>query len=89
MARFSSTFIRDTVKHILIPSILGNKNIILNVIPDAVFYGSVQVNGKWDSFNISWLPTNNTNYGRLFYEVKINDASKDTTVCIKVWLLLK
>lgn len=64
---------------ILDPS-LQELNTSLTVIPDPVMHQSVRVQGAWDSFNITWDPVTNVNYGQLFYEIKIsNVAKKDFT----------
>lgn len=58
----------------------GNQNKVVNVIPGPVVYDTVQVEGTWENFNITWAPSNTTDYGKLFYEVKINDGSKKDTM---------
>lgn len=59
----------------------GNQStVVVNVIPGPVLYDTVQVEGTWDDFNITWSPSNTTDYGKLFYEVKINDGSKKDTM---------
>ncbi|XP_076645581.1 receptor protein-tyrosine kinase sevenless isoform X2 [Halictus rubicundus] len=43
------------------------------VLPKAVSYNSIRVEGTWRNFNISWDPVDNINYGTVFYEVKFAD----------------
>ncbi|XP_033362153.1 proto-oncogene tyrosine-protein kinase ROS isoform X1 [Bombus vosnesenskii] len=43
------------------------------VLPNAVNYSSIRVEGSWRNFNISWDPVENINYGTVFYEVKFAD----------------
>ncbi|XP_076244805.1 receptor protein-tyrosine kinase sevenless isoform X2 [Calliopsis andreniformis] len=43
------------------------------VLPNAVNYSSIRVEGTWRNFNISWDPVENINYGTVFYEVKFAD----------------
>lgn len=56
--------------------ILGNLDVTeddLNVLPEVVDPMSVRVVGTWDSFNISWQPITNVNFGTVFYEIKIGE----------------
>ncbi|KAK0161869.1 hypothetical protein PV327_008274 [Microctonus hyperodae] len=53
------------------PNNLTSENI--SVIPIAVKYDSIRVEGSWQNFNVSWDPVTNTNYGTVFYEVKFAD----------------
>lgn len=46
---------------------------IVTVLPNAVNYDSIRVEGTWRNFNISWDPVENINYGTVFYEVKFAD----------------
>lgn len=43
------------------------------VLPNAVDFDSIRVEGTWRNFNISWNPVKNINYGTVFYEVKFAD----------------
>ncbi|XP_043257692.1 proto-oncogene tyrosine-protein kinase ROS isoform X3 [Colletes gigas] len=43
------------------------------ILPNAVNYSSIRVEGTWRNFNISWDPVENINYGTVFYEVKFAD----------------
>lgn len=43
----------------------------VNVLPDAIDESSLNVIGTWDSFNITWKPVVNVNFGDIFYEIKI------------------
>ncbi|XP_018353318.1 PREDICTED: proto-oncogene tyrosine-protein kinase ROS isoform X2 [Trachymyrmex septentrionalis] len=43
------------------------------VLPNAVDFDSIRVEGTWRNFNISWDPVKNINYGTVFYEVKFAD----------------
>ncbi|XP_057670694.1 proto-oncogene tyrosine-protein kinase ROS isoform X2 [Diorhabda carinulata] len=65
----------------------------LNVIPEMVESKSVRVDGSCDSFNITWDPVTNVNYGTVFYEIqivnrtKIDDVTIITTIpTVKCWL---
>lgn len=44
----------------------------ISVIPEPVKEDSITTKGMWDSFNITWSPCRNVNYGTVFYEVKID-----------------
>ncbi|XP_034935442.1 proto-oncogene tyrosine-protein kinase ROS isoform X2 [Chelonus insularis] len=50
------------------PDGLTKENI--SVIPRAVAFDSIRVEGTWRNFYVTWDPVNNTNYGTVFYEVK-------------------
>lgn len=51
------------------------------VIPEMVDRSSVRVVGPSNSFNVTWDPVNNVNYGEVFYEVSIDSLSRnDSTV---------
>lgn len=41
----------------------------VNVNPDPVSKWSIDISGQWNNFTLSWLPVNNTNYGKVLYEV--------------------
>lgn len=52
----------------------------LNVIPGQVDGTLIKVLGTSESFNITWEPVINVNYGKVFYEVHLNDSSVMTTM---------
>ncbi|XP_014223646.1 proto-oncogene tyrosine-protein kinase ROS [Trichogramma pretiosum] len=45
----------------------------LVVRPEAVNVSSIRIEGNWRDFNVTWQAVNNTNYGRVFYEVSFAD----------------
>ena len=53
--------------HRVLPKISGS----INVIPDAIPNASIQIQGTYKFFNITWDPVTNVNYGSVFYEIKI------------------
>ncbi|XP_015429752.1 PREDICTED: proto-oncogene tyrosine-protein kinase ROS [Dufourea novaeangliae] len=53
------------------PNNLTSETVV--VLPKAVNYNSIRVEGTWRNFNISWDPVENINYGTVFYEVKFAD----------------
>lgn len=53
------------------PKNLTSENVI--VLPDAVDFDSIRIEGTGRNFNISWDPVKNINYGTVFYEVKFTD----------------
>ncbi|XP_076297885.1 receptor protein-tyrosine kinase sevenless isoform X2 [Lasioglossum baleicum] len=53
------------------PNSLVSETVV--VLPKAVSYNSIRVEGTWRNFNISWDPVDNINYGTVFYEVKFAD----------------
>ncbi|CAH0553544.1 unnamed protein product [Brassicogethes aeneus] len=46
------------------------------VIPEAIDKDSIKVLGSTSSFNISWDPVENVNYGTVFYEVQIESFAR-------------
>ncbi|CAG9858272.1 unnamed protein product [Phyllotreta striolata] len=65
----------------------------VNVIPSMVDENSVKVYGSYQSFNITWNPITNVNYGTVFYELQDTSQSKlnsfdivTTEPSIKYWL---
>ncbi|KAI4460354.1 tyrosine-protein kinase receptor [Holotrichia oblita] len=57
-----------------LPGSFNIKEEDINVLPDVVDVSSVRVVGTWDSFNISWRPIENVNFGTVFYEIKIGES---------------
>jgi proto-oncogene tyrosine-protein kinase ROS len=43
------------------------------VRPQSVNVSSIAISGTWRDFNITWQRVNNTNYGKVFYEVAFTD----------------
>lgn len=43
----------------------------VSVIPDQVSEESIQIIGTYKFFNITWNPVKNVNYGKIFYEIKV------------------
>ncbi|XP_030754698.1 proto-oncogene tyrosine-protein kinase ROS-like isoform X3 [Sitophilus oryzae] len=62
------------------PSNLTAGNI--NVIPKEIDTGSVKVSGSSDSFNITWSPIKNVNYGVVFYEIQIDGLPRNNSTII-------
>ncbi|XP_045468365.1 proto-oncogene tyrosine-protein kinase ROS isoform X2 [Harmonia axyridis] len=52
------------------------------VIPNIVQRNSIKVFGNSDSFNVSWYPVTNVNYGTVFYEVQIDNLSRNNSTII-------
>jgi proto-oncogene tyrosine-protein kinase ROS len=46
----------------------------VQVNPDPVMKWSIVIGGKWNNFTIQWHPVNNTNYGKVLYEVVVNNS---------------
>lgn len=44
----------------------------INVIPEQVNSSLIRVVGTSESFNVTWEPITNVNYGKVFYEIEIN-----------------
>lgn len=47
------------------------------VTPSKVDSRSVRVVGNSESFNVTWDPVKNINYGSVFYEIQIEKHSKE------------
>lgn len=45
------------------------------------------MNGSWESFNITWTPVKNVNFGTVFYEMSIKDETKNESAVTKVTIL--
>lgn len=60
----------------------------INVMPGMLNKSSIKVVGSSQSFNITWNPIKNVNYGTIFYEVQIDSPSKsDSAVsCVNNYL---
>lgn len=57
----------------------------LNVIPESVNESTIQVEGKWNFFKISWKPIMSVTYGDVFYEVRfLNHTSTQTEASIEI-----
>lgn len=57
-----------------------------DVIPKPVTQSSIRVSGSWETFNISWNPVTNVNYGQVVYEVKVRDGSgREMSVRLDSW----
>lgn len=57
----------------------------LNVIPEAVNASTIQVNGKWNFFTVSWQPSETVNYGVVFYEIRyLNHSIVDKRSFIEI-----
>ncbi|KAL3277022.1 hypothetical protein HHI36_012384 [Cryptolaemus montrouzieri] len=59
------------------------------VIPNIVNRDSVKVIGSSESFNVSWDPVNNVNYGVVFYEVQIDPLSRNDSTVITTYPSIK
>lgn len=56
--------------------------------PTTINKTSIQVTGSSDSFNITWQPVENVNYGTVFYEVQIGSFSRNESIVIQMILLI-
>ncbi|KAK4881780.1 hypothetical protein RN001_005099 [Aquatica leii] len=54
----------------------------INVIPEPINRNSIKVIGFWNSFNITWQPCQNVNFGTVFYEIKVDSLLKNTSTKI-------
>ncbi|KAJ8678681.1 hypothetical protein QAD02_014468 [Eretmocerus hayati] len=50
-----------------------NRGRPLQVSPEPVNSSSISVAGNWRDFNVTWQPSNNTNYGRMLYQLSFTD----------------
>lgn len=64
----------------LMPETSSGKEIV--VIPEKVNKHTVHVLGSLKSFNVSWVPVKNINYGTVFYEVNVESSQKNGTTVI-------
>ncbi|KAJ8934365.1 hypothetical protein NQ314_013406 [Rhamnusium bicolor] len=83
-------YVVDSSLHMLPDDI--NPWVDINVIPEMTDKTSVKVIGSSESFNVTWNPINNVNYGTVFYEVQIDSPFKNdstiintTTPSVKYW----
>ncbi|XP_063241344.1 proto-oncogene tyrosine-protein kinase ROS isoform X2 [Bacillus rossius redtenbacheri] len=51
----------------------------INVSPEAVNHLSVRIVGSSQNFSVQWDPVMNVNYGKVFYEVKIEEQNHKNT----------
>jgi len=70
MNNISQVLVRDPSSQRFPPGLPRGR---LVVTPTPVLSWSVAVSGKWNDFTVAWQPVNNTNYGRVFYEVTVNN----------------
>lgn len=54
------------------------------VVPDAVDETTLRSVGSWDSFNITWSPVTNVNFGTVFYELQIRVGQKTINCQVNV-----
>ncbi|KAF5278624.1 hypothetical protein FQA39_LY00666 [Lamprigera yunnana] len=54
----------------------------ISVIPQPINRNSIKVSGFWNSFNITWQPCDNVNFGTVFYEIKVDSLLKNTSTKI-------
>uniref|UniRef100_T1IRG8 receptor protein-tyrosine kinase n=1 Tax=Strigamia maritima TaxID=126957 RepID=T1IRG8_STRMM len=53
----------------------------LNVCPGQINESSIRVQGVWQNFTLSWQPISNVNYGKVFYEIKMDsDYDRNTVI---------
>lgn len=50
----------------------GRSLVDTSVIPKDIDASSVQIQGEWDNFNITWDPIRSVNYGKLQYYLLLN-----------------
>ncbi|XP_050308693.1 proto-oncogene tyrosine-protein kinase ROS isoform X2 [Anthonomus grandis grandis] len=73
------------------PGNMTDKQETINIVPEKINRESVKAIGSSESFNITWDPVKNVNYGTVFYEIQLdglpaNNASIITTEpTIKYW----
>lgn len=62
----------------------------ISVLPEMIDKRTIKVNGSWNSFNITWKPVQNVNFGAVFYEINVNDTitKNDTTVVCFYYILI-
>ncbi|ODM95791.1 Proto-oncogene tyrosine-protein kinase ROS [Orchesella cincta] len=51
----------------------------IQVYPDPILKWTISLQGKWNNFTVSWHPVNNTNYGKILYEVVVNNSISKIT----------
>lgn len=55
----------------------------LRVIPEAINATSIRIIGTSSSFNITWNPVTNVNFGQVFYDIKTDDKIKESIVKVQ------
>ncbi|KAG8193693.1 hypothetical protein JTE90_024054 [Oedothorax gibbosus] len=48
----------------------------IKVVPAPIFEKDIQICGTHNRFNITWVPVANVNYGKVFYEITLDDGSE-------------
>ena len=86
ISNISQVLVKDQSSQRYPPGLSRGK---LIVTPNLVPSWSIAVSGKWNDFTISWQPINNTNYGRIFYEVTVNHYNAKVRVLTLTFLLHK
>lgn len=61
---------------------IGDNYTEIVVIPETIEASSVNVNGSWDNFNITWEPITKVNFGKVLYEIKVDNEYKNGTPVI-------
>ncbi|XP_044258516.1 proto-oncogene tyrosine-protein kinase ROS isoform X1 [Tribolium madens] len=76
MSDLTLVYVVDSSLHVMpdIPQIV--------VIPETVDKNSVRIVGSLNSFNVTWNPVKNVNYGQVFYEVSIDSLSRNDSAII-------
>lgn len=49
------------------------------VIPEIIEESSVKVIGYWNNFNITWSPIVKVNFGKVLYEIKVDNEHRNGT----------
>lgn len=56
----------------------------ITTIPEAVDETTIKVSGSWESFNITWSPVQNVNFGTVFYEISIKNEIRNESAITEV-----
>ncbi|XP_031333150.1 proto-oncogene tyrosine-protein kinase ROS isoform X2 [Photinus pyralis] len=71
-------FVMDSNVHTW-PNISSKIGDDVSVIPEPINRNSIKVVGFWDSFNITWEPSQKVNFGTVFYEIKVDNFLKNSS----------
>jgi hypothetical protein len=85
ISNINQVLVRDQSSRRFPPGLPRGK---LIVTPTSVLSWSVAVSGKWNDFTITWQPVNNTNYGRVFYDVTVNNYNPNVRINIITYLCI-
>lgn len=71
VANITNVHVKD-VGGLKYPGGLAKNRVQVN--PDPVAKWSIDVSGRWDNFTVVWAPVNNTNFGKVLYEVGVGNV---------------